>query len=368
MVLIPLCKLGPLERSNFVLEIFSVIIPKINDYVEFDIRLSEDLVSLAVFLYDVYNQDRLLINKKDSLDGRLQNLFKVCIHGITSPLSSVSLRSDFYVLANQYLVRVLNDNTISGDILQSLRVQSERFVEAICNDAIYGESTSRITAILLLDSLVQIANSNRENIILDALVKNTQLHLIIRTLKNVDRLINSKKDTVSIDNLLYEITAFKAITYFLVHIAETRNGAQCLIQNKVLQVIGNITFLRSDPDLGLTVFAEDKLTQKAGLVEITLDEKKLSGNSNNNLSLKELIIPIFKLLTAVLISAGNQNHEVIKSVKGLLVSIRKLLICIFKYDTLEEKEGLNKAHSSNELVKLTVLLCSLTNYYGENIL
>lgn len=361
-------KLGPLERSNFVLEIFSVIIPKINDYVEFDIRLSEDLVSLAVFLYDVYNQDRLLINKKDSLDGRLQNLFKVCIHGITSPLSSVSLRSDFYVLANQYLVRVLNDNTISGDILQSLRVQSERFVEAICNDAIYGESTSRITAILLLDSLVQIANSNRENIILDALVKNTQLHLIIRTLKNVDRLINSKKDTVSIDNLLYEITAFKAITYFLVHIAETRNGAQCLIQNKVLQVIGNITFLRSDPDLGLTVFAEDKLTQKAGLVEITLDEKKLSGNSNNNLSLKELIIPIFKLLTAVLISAGNQNHEVIKSVKGLLVSIRKLLICIFKYDTLEEKEGLNKAHSSNELVKLTVLLCSLTNYYGENIL
>lgn len=361
-------KLGPLERSNFVLEIFSVIIPKINDYVEFDIKLSEDLVSLAVFLYDVYNQDRLLINKKHSLDGRLQNLFKVCIHGITSPLSSVSLRSDFYVLANQYLVRVLNDNTISGDILQSLRVQSERFVEAICNDAIYGESTSRITAILLLDSLVQIANSNRENIILDALVKNTQLQLIIRTLKNVDRLINSKTDSVSIDSLLYEITAFKAITYFLVHIAETRNGAQCLIQNKLLQVIGDITFLKCDLDLGLTVLAQDKLTQKSGVVEITLDEKKLNGNPNNNLSLKELTVPLFKLLTAVLISAGNQNQEVIRNVKTLLISIRKLLICIFKYDTIEETEGLKKDHSSNELVRLTVLLCSLTSYYGEKVI
>lgn len=358
-------KLGPLKRSNFILEIFSIIIPKINDYVEFDIRLSEDLVSLVVFLYDIYNQDRLTINQKDLLDGRLQNLFKVCIHGITSPLSSIPLRADFYVLANQYLIRVLNDQTFAGDILQSLRVQSERFVEVICNDIIYGEGTSRITALFLLDSLIKVAKSNKENIIVDSLIKNSQLHLIICTLKNVDVLMGSKAEPIEIDNFLHEITAFKAIIYLLLHISETKNGVKCIIQNKLLKVIGEIKFLQVDPDLGLRVIAENKSLQKSGIVEITLDERKLRIYSNNNISLKELLIPIFQLLVVILINAGNQNYEVIRSVRVLLASFEKLLISVFKYDTLEETETIRQEQSPGELIKLIVLLCSMTGYYGE---
>lgn len=358
-------KLGPLKRSNFILEIFSIIIPKINDYIEFDLRLSEDLVSLAVFLYDIYNQDRLTINQKDLLDGRLQNLFKVCIHGITSPLSSVTLRADFYVLANQYLIRVLNDKTFAGDVLQSLRVQSERFVEVICNDIVYGEGTSRITALFLLDSLVKVAKSNKENIILDSLIKNSQLHLIICTLKNVDVLIGSKSEPIEIDNFLYEITAFKAIIYLLLHISETKNGVKFIIQNKLLKVIGELKFLQVDPDLGLRVIAEDRSLQKSGIVDITLDERKLGIHSNNSISLKELLIPIFQLLVVVLINAGNQNHEVIRSVRMLLTSFEKLLISVFKYDTLDETESMKQEQPPEELIKLIVLLCSMTDYYGE---
>lgn len=358
-------KLGPLKRSNFILEIFSIIIPKIYDYVEFDIRLSENLVSLAVFLYDIYNQDRLAINKKDLLDGRLQNLFKVCIHGITSPLSSITLRADFYVLTNQYLIRVLNDKTFVGDVLQSLRIQSERLVEVICNDIIYGEGINRVTALFLLDSLVKVVNSNKENIIFDTLIKNSQLHLIIRSLMNIDVLLGSKTEPVDIDNLLYEITAFKAIIYLLLHISETKNGVKCIIQNKLLKVISEIKFLQVDPDLGLRVIAEDKSLKKSGIIEITLDEKKLATNSNNNISLKELIIPIFQLLVVVLLNAGSQNYEVIRSVRMILTSFKKLLISVFKYDTLEETENMKQDQPFEELIKLIVLLCSMTNYYGE---
>lgn len=361
-------KLEPLERSNFILEVFSTIVPKINDYVEFDVKFSEELVSLAVFLYDVYNKDRSSMNDQGTLDTRLFNLFKVCIHGITSPMSSVLLRSDFYILANQYLIRILNDPKMSKEALQSLRIQNEKFVEAICNDAISGEATSRITAILLLDSLVQIANWNKENIILESLMKNTNLQLIIRSLKNVGKLLNPELERLDLDKLLYEITAFKSIIMLLIRIAETRSGSQSLVKNKLLQILNECNFLMVDPELGITVNLDDHTKNVSSTLKIGLDESIQGHNDPNMLSICELAVPVFKLISTILISVGSQNRSVINGIKSLLISYRKLLIGVFKCESLQGGHSLNKNKDLEELTKMIVILCSLTNYQGEESL
>lgn len=358
-------KLEPLERSNFILEVFSTIVPKINDYVEFDVKFSEELVSLAVFLYDVYNKDRSSINEQGTLDSRLFNLFKVCIHGITSPMSSVLLRSDFYILANQYLIRILHDQKMSKEALLSLRAQNEKFVEAICNDAISGEATSRITAILLLDSLVQIANWNKENIILESLMRNTNLQLIIRSLKNIGKLLSPNIESVDLDNILYEITAFKSISMLLIRIAETRSGAQLLVKNKLLQILGECNFLKVDPELGITVTLSDSAKDVPSVLKIGLDENVQGHSNSNTLSICELAIPVFKLISTILISVGSQSHVVISSTKSLLMSYRKLLIGVFKYESLQVGPSSTKNKDMEELTKMIVILCSLTNYQGE---
>ncbi|CCK70989.1 Nup192p KNAG_0F03270 [Huiozyma naganishii CBS 8797] len=368
-------KLGTLERCDFILEIFSTIVPKINDYVEFDVKFSEELVSLAVFLYEIYNQDRRTMDKYDKLDTRLDSLFKVCIHGITSPLSSISLRSDFYVLTNQYLVRILNDEKLSKEILQNLRVINEKFVEVISNDAIYGQGTSRITAILLLDSLVQVADWNKDNIILESLTKNAHLLLIIRTLKNIDNILKSTTEATSIDDLLYEMTAFKATVFFLIRIAQTRTGSQSLIQNKLLQVIGQCSFLKVDPELGLNLHFDENPSKGTGVVNINigLESAASAGRETEDLSLFELFIPVFKLICTVLISVGSENEVVINNTRQLLSAFRKLLVGVFKKDALNDSEGrTNYLHGKNdvlgEMVMLITLLCTLTDYNGKECL
>ncbi|SMN20805.1 similar to Saccharomyces cerevisiae YJL039C NUP192 Essential structural subunit of the nuclear pore complex (NPC) [Maudiozyma saulgeensis] len=365
-------KLDSVSRSKFILEVFTAVVPKLNDYVEFDISFAEELVSLVVFLYEVYDKDRLLIGQQEELDFRLSDIFKLCIHGILSPMTSVPLRSDFYTLTNQYLVRVLKDKHVAKGVLQTLRMSCEQFIQIVCNDAIYGQETNRITSILLLDSLVQIGSITPENFILDSLTKSAQLHLIIRSLKNIDNMLDSAPYQISIDDLLYELTAFKTTVFFLIRIAETRTGAKALVENKLFQVIESCSFLRIDPDLGMNlVFDEVQINNSSvAKINISLDNHLVLEDASNCVSLFELISPIFQLLCCVLVSSGDQNKNVILSTKKLLIAFKKLLIGIFKRDALSEAEiHDNKGFSSDSLkllVKLSVILCTLTGYRGED--
>lgn len=244
----------------------------------------------------------------------------------------MALRSDFYILANHYLSRVLSDQVGSEKVLQDLRLGSKKLVEIIWNDVVYGEGTSRVTGILLLDSLIQLANRSKENFILDSLMKTTRLLLIIRSLKNTDALLNSTTEHINIDDLLYELTAFKATVFFLIRVAETRGGASALIENNLFRIIAELSFLKVDPDLGLDLMFDEVYVQNSKFlkVNVTLDNPLLVDKDANGVSLFELIVPIFQLISAVLVSMGSSNKAVVQTVKGLLNTYKRLVIGIFK--------------------------------------
>lgn len=360
-------------RNSFILEVFDMVTPKISVYVDLDVAFAEELVSLMVFLFHIYNQNTMQTANQFSLDSKLHNLFKVCIRGVTSPLSSLNLRSDFYVIANNYLVRVLQSNQSALAVIKDLRLNSEKLVDVICNDAIYGEGSNRITGILLLDSLVRLANFNKENFIVTTLGKSTKLLHIIRSLNNTDSLLNSTTKNVNVDNLLYELTAFKATAYLLIRIAETREGAASLIQNKVLQILGGLSFLKIDPDLGLELVFDEYSRNSASIlrVNITLDDPLLLENENNSISIFELIIPIFQMITAILVSSGSSNKAIIKETKSLLNKYRSLIVGTFKRDLLLKSGKTKKVDDQRynqlqELIKLIVILCTITGYQNDN--
>lgn len=366
--------LTPVARSNFILEVFEAVIPKINDYVEFDVAYSEELVSLSVFLYDLYQKDRNIIDGNTTVDGRLHSLFQTCVHGITSPLSTLSLRSDFYVLANRYLLRILKEEAFVKELLQSLKMTNERLVEVICNDAISGEGSSRVTGILLLDSLTQIAGLNKVNFVLEALVKRNMLLLIIRSIKTTDELLSLTSEDITLDNLLYELTAFKSTVYFLIRIAETRSGAQALIQNEIFQTIESCSFLKIDPDLGLELVFDEVTVRNSQFVRVNLSlDNPLSLGKVNGISLFEVLVPIFQLISSILLSMGSANKTVIKKVRHLLVHFRKLVQGVIKRDALIETDEKYQIKGPTleglqQLVKLVVLLSTLTGYHGEETL
>lgn len=373
-------KLDPVQRSNFILEVFQAVVPRIDDYVERDILYAEELVSLCVSLYDIYHQDRKSIEKDDPnisiVYERLYLLFKTCLNGILSPSSSLSLRSDLYVLSNKYLTWVLNYPEISKEILKSIKFSSERLISIICNDAISGEGPTRITGILLLESLFQLSSANQLNFVLNTLVKNNLLLLLVKSIKRTDDTLSLSDDNnITLDSLLYELTAFKATLSFLIRVAETRQGAQQLLQSEIFQTIKACSFLLIDPDLGLDLTFDKSTVQSSTFVRVNLNlDTPLSfDNVSNGVSLFELLVPIFQLVSAILLSTSSENKLVIQQVKNLLKHFKKLIVGVLKRDLLVETkrengiykdEGFN-ASGLKELVNLFVLLSTLTEFKGE---
>ncbi|XDT21163.1 Hypothetical protein J6896_03037 [Nakaseomyces glabratus] len=361
--------LGERKRSTFILEVFDMVTPKISVYVDIDVKFAEELVSLMVFLFHIYNQSNASSSGKYFLDSKLHNLFQVCIRGISSPLSSLKLRSDFYVIANNYLLRVLKNSGMAYAIVKDLRLNNERLVEVICNDAIYGEGAIKITGLLLLDSLVQLGNHHQENFIVMTLMRSTKLFHIIRSLKATDSLLNASTENVNVENFLYELTAFKATAYFLIRIAETREGAVALIESKVFDILAELNFLKIDPDLGLELVFDETSNNTSSLlrVNITFDEPLILGKEATSVSIFELIIPIFQLMLAIVISSGRFNDAVRLATTSLLKQYQKLIIGTFKRDTLY-KSGKKQASDElkykhhQEFIKLVVLICTITKY------
>ncbi|SSD60795.1 uncharacterized protein SCODWIG_02556 [Saccharomycodes ludwigii] len=372
--------LSPIFRSNFIMEIFEAIIPKVADFVDSNIEYTEELVSLCVFLYDLYDKDRKLLNDAStSIDRKLYSLFQTCIYGIVSPLSTLSLRSDFYVMCTKFISNLLKQNkqglSLAKEILYEMKMSSENLVQVVGSDALCGEGSHRITSILFLNSLVQLASLGKVNFVLENLSRSNMLLLIIRSLKATDELLYATNENISVDRLLYELTAFKTTMNFLIRIAETKAGAQELIQNEVFKIISSCEFLQLDPDLGLELVFNELFNNGVPYVEIKLNlDKPLTvkgPEESNTISLFELFVPVFQLLTAIVLSMGSENKYCLKSVRKLLYRFRKLVQGVVKKDALIESGDYvltekNTAQGLQELLELIVLLCTLTGYVGED--
>ncbi|KAH3681489.1 hypothetical protein WICPIJ_007568 [Wickerhamomyces pijperi] len=346
-------KLTLLQRSEFILEVFQTILPRIN--FEKNILHSEELVSLCVSLYDLYIQGEQQ-GATSNIDGfeRLYPLFKTCMDGIISQVSSLSLRSDLYVLAHKYLTWISGNKDVSQEILQSIKISNERLITVITNDAISSKGPTRITALLLLETLYKLSESKKSNLVLSVLVKNNMLLLLVKSIKRTDE---SLMHHSTLQSLLYELTAFKATVSLLIRIGETRGGSLALLQSEVFPTIKSCSFLNIDVDLGLDLQFEEH-----GKVNLNL------WDSNGlNVSLLELLTPVFQLIAAILLSTSSENTVVINQVRRLLVFFDKMITGVLKKDVLMEKNGENAASVAglNELVNLFILLSTLTRHNQE---
>lgn len=387
---------GGMAKSDFILELLQVVLLKINDYFESDISFAEELISLCVLLFDVYEQENLaegvLRAKKTLYIQRLIPLFKTCVTGVLSSNSTPNLRSDLYVLLNKFLQKVFNDEELLTQVVDIFRSFDAKFIDIICNDSIYSEGSPRVTSILFLESLVHLSSASKSSFILDAIIKNNSLLLLVRSIKRTDEMISygggagETELGVRLETLLYELTAFKASLYLLIRVAQTRVGASQLIQNEIFPIIKQLNFLAIDPDIGLNLRidsngagTENKEAPNV-TVNLSLDTPlSLAGrrdvDSGNSISYFEFFVPIFQLVSAVLLSMGPSYKPSILQIKDLLTHFNKLIVGVVKRDMLIDNKQLTSEVYSDEksisavglkeLVKLFTLLDSLVNNEPE---
>ncbi|KAK6460242.1 nucleoporin Nup186/Nup192/Nup205 [Scheffersomyces coipomensis] len=380
-----------LYSKKFILEILQVILPKINDYLESDIAFSEELISLTVLLFDLYDQKIVIEtnSKEDFALGirRLIPLLKTCIAGILNSNSTPSLRSDLYVLTNKFLIKVINNEDLAQETSAIIKSIDKKLIEIISSDAIYSEGASRITSILLLESLIHLGK--QDNFVLDLLVKNNSLLLLMRSIKRTDEVLeicdgstgDHKKSGISLETFIYELTAFKSTLYFLIRVAQSKAGSLQLIQGEIFSLLKQSNLLSIDPDLGINLKIDEYQDLKNIKVSLLLDtpigiisdlntlKKTTASNRDNTISYIEFIIPIFQLIVTILLAMGPSYKPSILESRKLLSSVDRLVVGVLKRDLLLENQNPevyknkdSQYEGLKELVKLFTLLESLVKY------
>ncbi|CAX39566.1 nuclear pore protein, putative [Candida dubliniensis CD36] len=374
-----------INSSNFILEVLQVIIPKINDYFDVDISFSEEMVSLCVLLFDLYDQSTLTNRKGEEFAlgiERLIPLFQTCIAGILNSNSTPGLRSDLYVVGNKFLLKCFERESFLKQMMLIIKSVDKKFFQVICNDAIYSEGPSRITSTLFLESLVHLGTLVKVDFILNAVIKNNALSLLVRSVKRTDAMIKlcqEKNSGVTLEHFVFDLMAFKATLYFFARVAKSKNGALQLIQNELFSILNSSKFLQIDPDIGLSLQIEEVQDHKTVNVNVLLDTPlsitdlvdPYKLRNENNISYFEFLVPIFQLLTTVLLSMGPNYQPAIIQTKELMKSVNRLVVGVMKRDFLVEtkqigkglyKEESHELASLKELVKLFILIDSLANY------
>ncbi|ANZ75163.1 BA75_02154T0 [Komagataella pastoris] len=370
------------ERSNFILEVFQSIVPRINDYIDIDIQYTEELMTLVLLLVDSYEKDRksFFTNNETSettnslIDSsRLYPLFKISIDTILSPLSTGMLRSKAYVLISKFLNYSEINKGVCTEALISIRSHDAKLLSLVCNDSIMGEGEPRITSMLLLDALVKISsrfekNSLQSNFVMDHMIKTNFFLMLIRSIKRTDEIFSlcfSKKGPtkVPLDVLLYELTAFKTTIYFLIRVAKTKIGAQQLVNGDVFGVIKGCKFLAIDPDLGVELQLVENHDQTVRL-RLSLDSPlNVSSTVGDKISYFELLVPVFQLTLAVVISLAGTNKNAVNQVQGVMKHFKTLVVGVLKREVLIEKEGSQAPNPENYqgLKQLSLLFTQLNS-------
>jgi nuclear pore complex protein Nup205 len=273
------------------------------------ILLSEVILSLITKLReDHHNQLVLQTSPQDSFAAsvptdRLHVLFKSILDCLLNSVNTERARGNLYAALTNYLQLVLstgdrglsqfseNPNTPSDDMsladeafapstsrarpsteqsalklgtLQIVNQIAERLVVIVCGDAIDGSEVWKTVAFTLLDSLVRLSRADKAHRVLSVLVKHGFLQNFVQSVKEsgfeLQRVLkpdprrllclchlrrsNEFVNAASL-NALY---VYEAKMSFLVRIAQTRQGADKLLNCRIFPLLSQCEFLASRPE------------------------------------------------------------------------------------------------------------------------
>ena len=183
--------LEPATRSALVLQAFQVISPKMETFAYsmrpeglIFARLAQTLLSKLDFKVSVVEAGRAAEIASD----RLLQLFKISLRAITNPDASVGLREVFYNICYQYLTsfaETLEASVYRQYSSQALVAAGDRLIDIISEDAYGGAGTSRVAALLLLDSLARLPFEETPDHVINALVRTNFVIVLVEAIRDM---------------------------------------------------------------------------------------------------------------------------------------------------------------------------------------
>ncbi|EDK41865.1 hypothetical protein LELG_00043 [Lodderomyces elongisporus NRRL YB-4239] len=365
-----------IQSSDLIIEIFNSILPKVLEYLESDVAFSEELVSLCVSLFEVYCKKFCSLKKgaleKATMLSKILPLLQTSINGISSSYSTPNFRAVLYSVFNKFLLESFDSSSLSIKIVKQIKAAGSKLIPTICNDLSYSEGLARINAIFALEAMLRLGISTKTDSINESMTQTNFLSQMLRSIRRTDQVIHlaSRGEShFSFNELFVDLTAFKATLYLLIKLAQTKLGALQILQNELFSTLRSLKLLQIDPDLGLNLFVSETREVKSMTIKVLLDtplsltdlvntEKNKEGDENT-ISYFDLVIPIFELISTILVTMGpNYKPAIIETNLLMKENVRQLVIGVLKREYLLDSNQVSKEiyekdnHEINLLKKL----------------
>ncbi|KAF7297146.1 hypothetical protein MIND_00947600 [Mycena indigotica] len=145
--------------------------------------------------------------------------------------------------------------------LSLMKPAIERLVATISRDAIDGSEVWKTVAFMLLDSLVQLSGQDKQHVALSTLVRQGILTNFVRGIKESDLRLQSvlKPDPDDL-NPLY---VYEAKMSLFVRMAQTRPGAEKLLEAQLIPVLSQCDYLDARPEADQSFMDRDSFLPSA---------------------------------------------------------------------------------------------------------
>ncbi|KAI0270638.1 nucleoporin Nup186/Nup192/Nup205 [Gloeopeniophorella convolvens] len=224
-------------------------------------------------------------------------------------------------------------SNVEAGSLAVLKPVAERLVATVSRDATDGTEVWKTVAYMLLDCLVNLSRGDKQGAILSTLVRHGFLGAFVRDIKESDRRLQSVLKPEPDDlNSLY---VYEAKMSLLVRIAQTRQGAERLVEARILPILADCDFLDTLPEADQSFIDHDHFLPSA--------VQRYS----------QLFMPALQLVDAILATLGSSHAFAVNQALEFLSGHRDTVIMILRNDADEiSLSVLDEIH-------LLVYLCSV---------
>ncbi|KAI9512151.1 nucleoporin Nup186/Nup192/Nup205 [Russula earlei] len=221
----------------------------------------------------------------------------------------------------------------SSGYLAVLRPVAERLVTTVSRDASDGTEVWKTVAYMLLDCLVHLSRDDKQCNVLSTLVQHGFLGVFVRDIKDSDRRLQSVLKPEPDDlNSLY---VYEAKMSLLIRIGQTRQGAERLIQARVIPILADCDFLDTLPE------ADQSFIDHHHFLPSAIQRYH------------QLFMPAVQLIDTILATLGSGHSFAVNQALEFLSSHRDTIVMILRND------GDEYFLSVLDEIHLLVYLCSV---------
>ncbi|KAJ7584798.1 nucleoporin Nup186/Nup192/Nup205 [Mycena floridula] len=200
-------------------------------------------------------------NRVELVRGNLYATLMNYVHLISAAASSQSSFNGGESLSASTALVPSDSNSLQLNSLALIKAVSERLVTTIARDAIDGTEVWRTVAFMLMDSLIQLSGLEKQHVVLTTCVRHGILANFVAGVKESDLLLQGvlKPDPDDL-NPLY---VYEAKMSLFVRMAQTRVGAERLLEAQLIPVMAQCDYLDARPEADQSFMDQDTFLPSA---------------------------------------------------------------------------------------------------------